>query len=206
MKRKTLEALIDSLNNTIDGYEKKIREYSEFVDPFYVQQQAVIINNYRVSMYDYDVGLSSKKELAKEVERNAEQSSRSFQRIIVRLDDLKNKVDSHKDEFMNFMDHFTGGFISLRSICNNITTFMFVKGVVQKECSFDLYGIDARYNEPIQFTISPLSHIVSRMTRYEYEEYYYPSRIEHCGISNEVELDKYAIELTEMFEKYLKIQ
>ena len=40
------------------------------------------------------------------------------------------------------------------------------------------------------------------MTREEFDNSYFPKRIENSRISNEVELEKYGVELTQLFNQH----
>ena len=202
MRRKKLEELVNAHNEIIDGYKKKIMEYSPFVDPIFVQHKVNLIGLYSVSMFDFDFGLCSKKEFTEKINSYREVADSLFPKIIVNLDDLKDKVECHKKEYINFMERFTGGFITLREICTNKITLMFVESTVQKDYEYELYGIDSIYNEATRRTISPLSYIVSYMTREEFDNSYFPKRIENSRISNEVELEKYGVELTQLFNQH----
>lgn len=209
--RKKFKDLIELSNSELENYRKQILEYTKYVDPMYVITLANTLD-YKFHMSEDGVRWelkyiqkSSKKMYEKLIKKSAEMPVK-YNKIIVELDDLKNKVDSHRREFYEFVSFFASGFVTLRKISNNSKEYLFVENLqVLGEDRYALNGISTDQAGTISIEIDPRVYIVSKMTRTEFDEEYFPARIRRCGITNESELVKYGAELTELFEKFEKL-
>lgn len=203
MKRKFRD-LIKLSNSMLKEYQERILEYTKDVDPKYVWSESIVFyNKCRIPECISRSG-KSKKEFYEWLVRKSENIHVEYEKIVTKLEDLKNKVYSHRNSFYDFVTNFVSGFVTLRKISNNEKTYLFaenIQTIVGGE-QYVLNGISTKYAGTTSVEIDPRVYIISKMTDIEFEEEYFPSRIRNCGITSEVELGKYGVELNEFFYKH----
>jgi len=210
--KKKIEDFIELLNRTVSRYVKDIDEYAAFVDPEYVYSLSrTFYFTHLIDENDIDFEIryfwKSNKEVLEELENKSQETAVKYNKIIVELDDLKNKVYSHRNEFCNFLCGFVDGYVTLRRIRDNSKRYMFVKScqIVNNEnseyekCVFN--GITSEMKETTSIDVDPRVYILSHMTEKEFNDGYFPGRIRNCGLTNEIELCRYAVDLNEHFLK-----
>ena len=203
MKKNFIKEL-NSCNDTNLKRIQKIHEYSKFVDPIHVNFVAFDFRNAYI-MNVFELSFESKNDILEKIEFNKRDSEKKFNEIIVELDDLKNKVDSHYNGFCDFISGFVDGYVTLRKICDNSKIYMFVKNCQisydeesgYNKCTFN--GITAEQGGTTSIEADPRVYILSKMTEDEFNHNYFPARIRLCGLTSEVELSRYAVDLNEHF-------
>ena len=120
------------------------------------------------------------------------------------------KVDGNEEPFKNFWAHFNGGFITLKDIYNDDCKILMyvVKAAKDKSLlntgtvAYILTGVRSTGVIPENLTVDSMQYSVSWMTQEEFENEYFPARIENSGISNEIELSNYAKNLKDFYHGY----
>lgn len=200
------QKIVDAYNVYVAKAELELFKYHKDIDQCFVYGSVDIFTaNNRIDSYDFEHNLikMSKKDLEQYIADKYTQVDKDFVKLRDDFKYIKQKIEDNKQDFDYFVNHFSRGFVTIVDIATNTYRYMYVEEFIEK-CdegeNVDLYGILSEYQYPIKVTVNPKTHKLLRMSRCDYDCYYLPNRVEHCGISDECKLHEYVENLTEKFQ------
>lgn len=209
--KKKLEYAIDNFNDYVNFYKKNLIQWANDIDPTYVYfRSRTFCSSWVLSQldveFDIDYGGKTTKKVLQEIEDRYVKCVESYEKIVNDFKLLKEKIEKNSPEFYGVIHKIFSDekpvFITLTKLTDNISIYMYAQDINETEIGhFRANGVMSNVKEVTSFDFDAKTWAIKLMTDNEFNKNYLPDRLSSCGITNEMELSKYCIELNEYYNQ-----